>query len=75
MDSILEEPKTPRPRSVGSARPRPRKLPKESYEGFNDMANEGFGMYGRAAPMQPKNELMMTENMHMPILSGNNGVA
>ena len=38
----MEEPKTPRPRSVGSARPRPRKLPKESYEGFNDMANEGF---------------------------------
>ena len=24
--------------------------------------------------MQPKTELMMTENMHMPILSGNKGL-
>jgi hypothetical protein len=38
------------------------------------MGNEGFGMYGRAAPMQPKTELMMTENMHMLILSGNKGL-
>jgi len=75
MESIMEEPKTPRPkRNVGSARPRPRKLPKESYQGFDDMGNEGFGMYGRAAPMQSKTELMMTENAHMPILSGNKGL-
>jgi hypothetical protein len=38
------------------------------------MANEGFGMYGRAAPLQQKTELMMTENAHMPILSGNKGL-
>ena len=64
-------------RNVGSSRPRApprRKLPKESYEGFNDMANEGFGMYGRVGQMQPKNELMMTENAHMPILTGNKGL-
>lgn len=75
-DGPMEEPMTPRPRprSVGSARPphqRRRKLPAESYEGWDDSSND---LFGKPAPMQPKTELMMIENRHMPILNGNKGL-
>jgi predicted HicB family RNase H-like nuclease len=72
----MEEPQTPRPkRSVGSApRPRPRSsrgLPDESFEGFDDSAND---LFMKPQPMQPKTELMMIENAHVPIMSGNKGL-
>jgi hypothetical protein len=70
----IEEPKTPRarrPRSAPTPRVKGGRLPKESYEGFNDEGNDLFDM---PAPMQSKTELMQTENAHMPILTGNKGL-
>ena len=48
-----------------------RRLPKESYEGFNDDNNDLFNI---PAPMQPKDERMKQELKHMPILMGNKGL-
>ena len=70
MDSDSEDMKPKRARRSRGGMTR-RRLPPESYSGYNDEGNELFGM---PQPLQPKTELMSIENKHMPILSGNKGL-